>query len=132
VNGLAGSFADDVPQRDVDAADRRNGHAAQAVVLDLVIQLLPQHFDVERVASDQRGPQQRFDNGSVDGRWPVAIAPADDAVVGADLDDQRALGLIDPAPGRSERLVNIDEQLMGDNFCNLHGWVFERYWLTDG
>ena len=120
VDRLVGGFADNVPQRNINTADRCDGHARQAVILDLVVELFPQHFNVEGIAPDDRRAQHRFDDGAIDCRRAIAIAPADGAVVGTDLDDQRALGFVEPAARRGKRLVHVDEQLMRNDFGNLH------------
>src|SRR5690606_14447575 len=87
VHRLAAGLADDVPQGDVDAADGGDRHAAGAVVLDAVVQVLPYHFDIEGVAADDPGTELRIDEGLGDMGGPVAFAPAHDAVLRLDLDD---------------------------------------------
>ena len=90
VDRPAAGLADDVPERDVDAAQRRRRHALAAVVLDAVVEVFPDHLDVERVAADDARAELRLDVGLGDRRRAVALAPADDAVGGLDLDDAGA------------------------------------------
>ena len=52
VDGHVVKLAGDVPQRDVDGADRRDHRALAAVVARHVVHPVPQHFGVERIGAD--------------------------------------------------------------------------------
>src|SRR5260370_17446928 len=56
-----GDLAGDVPQRDVDAADRLHDQAAPAVLPGAREHLLPEIFDQERVLADQQRRQILLD-----------------------------------------------------------------------
>ena len=74
VDRLVAGLADDVPQRDVDTADRGDRHALGAVILDPVVEIFPDHLDVERIAPDHAGCELAVDEGFRHGRGPVAFA----------------------------------------------------------
>ena len=117
--GLAG----DVPEGDVDRADR-GGHGALAtVVAGHVIHAVPQHLDVERVRTDQQRTQRRIDHGGRDLRRlePLGerLAPACDAFVGDDLDDRRGPAA-HPALREREGRVERRAQRMDADVDDLH------------
>ena len=100
-------LAGDVPQRDVDRADRGHDRAFAAVVARHVIHAVPQHFGVERIGAGDERPQRLVDDSGGDlGRLqPLRerLAPAGDAFVGYHL-DQRGGALAHPALRERERL----------------------------
>ncbi len=125
VHGLVERLADDVPERDVHAADGRDRHAREAVVLDLVVEQLPDGLDIERVEADQRGLVERLDHAARDGGGPVAIAPSDDAGIGHDLDHAGALRLVVLAARGGEGLVDLYHELVRNDIGDLQGGSFQ-------
>src|SRR5215469_8048849 len=85
-------LAGDVPQRDVDAADRVEDEAAPAVLPGPDEHALPQPFDHQRVLADERGFQVLLDHCGGDAAADPGLADADNAVIRLDLDQHR------PAP----------------------------------
>src|SRR5690606_5172914 len=98
VHGLTARLADDVPQGDVDAADGRDGHPAGTVILDPVVQVFPDHFDVEGIPADDARSELRINESARYVRWTVAFTPSHHAVLRLDLDDAGPTGLVEPAP----------------------------------
>src|SRR5262245_16771747 len=121
VDRLAARLADDVPQRDVDAADGRNRHAFRAVVLDPVVEVFPDHFRVERIAAEHARRELRIDEGLRDRGGTVALAPAGDAVGGFDLDQAGAARTVEPPARRGERPLHRGRHhVTGDAFDRAH------------
>ena len=120
VHRLVHGATHDVPQRDVDAGDGRDRHAAQAIVLDAIVEVLPDRLDVEGIAADHARPVLRLDDGLGDGGRPIAFAPAGDALVGRDLDQARGARAIDPATRRDERLVDLALQDVAGDVGHFH------------
>ena len=102
---LAGRLALDVPERDVDAADRVDGDPAAADVVDAAVHLVPEPFDVVRVLAEQELAQavrDRVRAGGVDERrdgfWRrVDLADAGQPLVGVDQDDEVVLAAVGDA-----------------------------------
>lgn len=100
---LAEGFAANVPQRDIRAADGVDRGAATAVAVRLVVHLLPQPLNVERILADEDrrepvpacGGTGCVEAGFADVRLAGHLADARDAGVGVDQHDQdieRAVG----------------------------------------
>ena len=85
-----GDFAGNVPQRDVDPADRLHHDAAPAVLPGTREHLLPQPLDQQRVLADQQRLQGFFDDSCGGAAAEACLADADRAVIGFNLDEQRA------------------------------------------
>ena len=130
VHRFADGAAHDVPQRDVDAGDGRDRHAGRAVVLDAIVEVLPDRLDVERVAADHARLVLGLDEGLGHRRRPVALAPAGDALVGRDLDHAGRARAVDPAARRDERLVDLALQDVAGDVGNLHCVLPKRYGLS--
>jgi hypothetical protein len=100
-------LAGDVPQGGVHRVDAGNDRAFAAVVARAVVHVVPQHFDVEWVVVDDQRLQRMFDQRSRNLRRLQALreglAPADEAVVGEQL-DQGGAALSHPALQESEGL----------------------------
>src|SRR5260370_7519295 len=92
-----GDLAGDVPQRDVDAADRLHDEAAPAVLPGAREHLLPEIFDQLRVLANEQRREVFFDHRRGDAAADPGFADADEATVGLDLDDQRAAPRLHPA-----------------------------------
>src|SRR5690606_18807427 len=73
-----------------------------------------------RVASHEERRVDRLDQRAVRLRGPEALAPADHAVVGADLDEAAGAHLPEPL-GHAERLVESLDDDVGDDGGDLHG-----------
>ena len=91
VNRRAEMLALDIPERDVDAAQRGDGEAFLALVAEFFVQQLPQAFARQRVLTDEIGAIGAHDGG-VERRRAETFAPAFDAAVGDDLDDAARCG----------------------------------------
>ncbi len=120
VNGLVHRAAHDVPQRDIDAGDGRDRHAGRAVILDAIVEVLPDRLDVERIAADHARLVLRLDEGLGDRGRSVAFAPAGDALVRRDLDQACRARAIDPTARRDERLVDLALQDVAGDVGDLH------------
>src|SRR5207249_391197 len=104
-NRLAERFALDVPQRDVDAAERVQRHAAPTEVDAGAIHRVPQPLDLQRVPSDQNMPQStcngvgggRLDDGLDHFGGRIDLADTDDARVGVYAHDQVILSAVGDA-----------------------------------
>ena len=102
---LAGALPLDVPERDVEAADRVDRDAAAADVVDAAVHLVPEPLDVVRVLAEQELAQavrDRVRAGGVDegrdGFWcRVDLADARQALVGVDQDDEVVLAAVGDA-----------------------------------
>src|SRR3954447_10362308 len=97
VDRLVARLADDVPERDVDAADCGDRHTLRPVILDSVIEVLPDHLDIEGIAADHARRQLAVDEGFGDRGGAVAFAPADNPVICLDFDETSAAGFVQPA-----------------------------------
>ena len=98
VDRHAERLALDVVERDVDRRDRGLQHAAALEVL-AAVHLLPERADGERVVADQE--LAIVLDGADDGllaAGEAALAPAEDALVGLDLDEEL---VADADPGRA-------------------------------
>ena len=106
VDRLPVELAHDVPERDVDRADRGDHRSLAAVVARHVVHAVPQHLGVERIAADHQRPQRVLDHRGGDlGRLePLreCLAPPDQPIVGDDL-EQRGGALPDPPLRERER-----------------------------
>ena len=104
-HGLAGGLALDVPERDVDPADRVQSDPAPTDVDQAAVHLLPEALGFERVLADEQVVQavrDRVRAGRVDERADglrrrVDLADAGDALVGLDEDDQIVLAPVGDA-----------------------------------
>ena len=121
VDRPAGGPAHDVPQRDVDARERRDGEALRAVVLDAVVEVLPHHLHVEGVAAEDARGVLRLDQRLVHRGRAIALAPAGDAHIRRHLDDARAAGGVEPAAGRGEGPLHLGLQQVAGDARHLHG-----------
>ena len=118
---LAERLAADVPERDVDAADRVDPDPAAADVDQAAVHRVPRAFDVERVAPDERRAEAVGDGvGAVladesgdDVGGGVDLADPDDALVGVHEDDEVVLAPVrDPVV--DGRLSEDDRLDVGD------------------
>ena len=124
VDRLAQHLAADVPKRDVDTADHVRRGAARAGVGERAECLVPQPFDVRRVLADEKLVEltdDARDSAVGDPGRRGDLAPAGDALVGADLDEEVF------APESAHRLHQPWHQL-GD----FHGFVSSSTWCTLG
>ena len=108
----------DVPERHVDAGQRRDGQPAHPLVAQEVVGLGPEHLGLERIASDE--PRRiGGDNRGVGARRAKAFAPADRAVL-ADHLDQKVAAMIEPGRGAFEGLGQTVFQDVGADVGDLH------------
>ena len=100
--GLPERLALDVPECDVEAADRVDRDPAPPEVDEAAVHLLPEPLDVERVLADQDVAQahgdrvgaRRLDERLDELGRRVDLADARDALVGVDPDDQVVLAAV--------------------------------------
>ena len=106
---LAADLADDVPERRLEPG-HRGIHHRPGIVLDLV-EPEPQILDAERIAADEVAVGELVDERLDRELLPAerAVAPADDAVVGRDLDDEE----VPPVGVDDERLHPLDRSAGG-------------------
>src|SRR5271170_4342540 len=100
-------LAGDVPQRDVDAADRVHDDAAPAELPGAGEHLLPQPFDQQRVRAKQHRPQLLFDHIPRAAAAGSSLTDAGDAIVGLDLDQQPAAARLHAAGAAIGRVAAI-------------------------
>ena len=131
----ARSLAADIPQGDVDRADRGDHRARATVVAGRVIHAVREDFGVARIRAEQQRCQRMLDGGGGDrGRLqPLRerLAPAGDAGVGGNLDDRRR-ALPDPSLRESERMLGRRPQRVnGDagDFYFGQGKAVLRPWM---
>jgi hypothetical protein len=91
IDGLLRGLAEQIPERDVDGADRGHADALAAERHRLPVHVLPQELDVPRVGADQQRLQVQVDHLLGDPRRERGVADADETVVGPDLDHQPAV-----------------------------------------
>ena len=109
VDGHAIVLARDVPERLVDARERRHQHVA-AAEKGGAVDVLPVVLDAQRVLADQvLGELLHGSPGALGLALQRGLAPADDAVVGGDLDQAHA---------------KAREELLDSRY--FHGGSFER------
>ena len=97
--GTPAALPADVPESDVDRAERVDDRAAAAGHRRADVQVLPDRRGVERVAAEQHLPQPPIhrvrpgglDAGAGDPGVQVGLADPDEPLVGLDLDDDRVL-----------------------------------------
>src|SRR6516164_1477823 len=109
-----GDFAGDVPERDVDAADRIHDDAAAAVLAGAREHLLPQPLDQQRVLADQHGSQHLVDDAGGGAATDPGLADPDDPLVGLDLDEKAAAPGLHAAGAAIGRLAAIGERYCAD------------------
>ncbi|MNN16715.1 hypothetical protein D3C81_1298640 [compost metagenome] len=88
---LAGGLAHQVPQRDIDRRDRRHADALAAPGVGAAVHLLPQVFVVEGILADHHRRQVLVDDLPGHARRQRAVADADQAGIGLDLDHHPAM-----------------------------------------
>ena len=123
VERLVGALAGDVPQRDVERRQRETDRTVAGAIALPVGDLAGERRDVGRVAADRErrdGARDR-DRGDAAGGEPEALAPADHAVVGRDLDEQRFHG---PPLHRSGILRGVAEIVRHADMERLDGGDF--------
>src|SRR5215831_8798800 len=102
-------LAGDVPQRDVDAADRIHDDAAAAELAGAREHLLPQALDQERVLADQHRPQDLLDDVAGGAAADPRLANPDRALIGLDLDKEAAAPRLHATGAPVGRLAAIGE-----------------------
>src|SRR5580704_8428830 len=91
-----GDLAGDVPQRDVDAANRVHDNAAPSVLPGAHEHLLPQPLDHQRVFANQQRLQILVDASRGDPAAEPRFADANKTVIGLDLDQEGAAARLHP------------------------------------
>src|SRR3546814_17465688 len=87
--GFAAQLAEQVPEREVDARNRVHDQPLAPIILGCDIHLVPDLLILRRAAADQEAGEMPFDDEA--GRLAARrYREADRAVLGLDLDDQRA------------------------------------------
>src|SRR5271156_1789513 len=102
-----GDLAGDVPERDVDAADRIHDDPAAAVLAGPCEHLLPQPLDQERVLADQHRLQQLVDDVPRDAAADASLADPDHSLVGLDLDEEPAAARLHAAGAAIGRIAPV-------------------------
>ena len=95
----------DVPQGDIDAAQRRHGQPTLALVAQAIVELEPELLGFQRVLTDQRRGVD-VDHRRIGLGRPQALAPAHRAVV-ADHLHQTVLAPFEAHRGAFEGLVEF-------------------------
>ena len=85
IHRLLRGLAEQVPQRDVDRADRDHADALAAERHRLAIHVLPEKLDVPRIRADEQRLEIQIDDLLGDERRERGVADADEAVVGEDF-----------------------------------------------
>ena len=85
IHRLLRGLAQEIPQRDVDRADRDHADALAAERHRLAIHVLPEEFDVPRIRADEQRREILIDHLLRDERRQRGVADADEPVVGEDL-----------------------------------------------
>ena len=109
----------DVPQGDVDAAQRGDGQAPLALVAHQVVETDPQALRLQRI-TPQQGRRIGLDDGGVGQRGAEAFAPADGTVFAHDL-HQAMLAPVETRRCTFESPVQLAVEKMGADSLDLHG-----------
>src|SRR6266404_5464045 len=109
-----GDLAGDVPERDVDAADRVHDDAAAAKLAGAREHLLPQAFDQQRILADQHRRQLRLDHPLSGAAADPGLTDPDHPLVGLDLDQEAAAARLHAAGAAIGRLAAIGERCRAD------------------
>src|SRR3984893_9793517 len=109
-----GDFSGDVPQSNVDAADRIHHDAAAAELAGAREHLLPQPFDQQGVLADQHRRQLLLDHPLSGAAANPRLADPDHPIVGLDLDQQAAAARLHAAGAAIRRLAAIGERCRAD------------------
>jgi hypothetical protein len=120
VHRQPGDLAGDVPQRDVDAADRIYDDAAPPELPRLRKHLLPVRLDQQRILPDQERRHNLVDDGGRDAAAEPGFADADDAAVGLDLHQQPAAPRLHPG-GAGVGRIDLARQRDRANGGDFHG-----------
>ena len=118
VNGCLEVLALDVPQRDVDTADRADRQPLLPLVAELIIECLPDPIGGQRVLADQERPE-RLDDGGVQSSRTEALSPPRRAILADNLDDAPG-PRVSAIEGPGEGGVDLCLQDMGVYLRNLH------------
>nr|AIF26358.1 putative mandelate racemase [uncultured bacterium fosmid pJB190D12_contig II] len=123
VDRLPVALAHDVPERDVDRADRGDHRSLAAVVARHVVHAVPQHLGVERIAPHDERAQRVLDHRGCDlrGLEPLRerLTPPDQPVVGDDF-EQRGGALPDPPLRERKRFRQRALQYVNLQVGDLH------------
>jgi len=117
-------LARDVPQRDVDARQRVHRRPVAPDPVQQTLHVVVEGRDLARIAADTHGPEQGVDDGTRGRKHPMAerLAPADDAAVGLDADQQHVdAGSRPPAEHRRgpvDQHRHVEYERL--NPCDLH------------
>src|SRR5262245_40913707 len=103
-----------VPECDVDAADRVHNDTAAAELPGPREHLLPQPFDHQWVLADQHRPQHLFDDPCGSPAADPGLADPGDPLVGFDLDQQPPAMRLHAAGAAIGRLTAIGERDRAD------------------
>src|SRR4029077_4182687 len=104
IHRLALRLPTQVPERDVDAADRRDGRALATVPAGEAVHLLPEGLGLQRILADKMRPQIAFDDDANQVGVAIGSAEANQPRVGPDA-DQGGDAAGDHAPGVSKALT---------------------------
>jgi len=118
MDGLPERPAGEVPQRDVDPAERLDGEALLAVIAEAGVEIFPDRLAGARVASREQLAVEPHDR-RIQPRRPVDLAEAADAVLRNDLHDERP-ALVVPGAGIGEGRGELRAQDMCHDGSDLH------------
>src|SRR5271154_2827884 len=107
-----------IPQRDVDRAQRLDRQSLLAVVAQPVVQTLPMQLGCERVRADQQGLVVVGDRGGQP-RWTKGFAPPAHPILADDLDQHCPTALI-PGLRIGERLSELRLQSISLDLPDVH------------
>ena len=131
-----GDLTGDVPERDVDAADRIHNNPAAAVLARPREHLLPQPLDQERVLADQHRLQDLLDDVAGDATADPGLADPDHPLVGLDLDKEAAAARLHAAGASIGRVAPVGKRGCAD-IHDLHGQpspstAIRSHWICIG
>ncbi|CUJ52345.1 Uncharacterised protein [Achromobacter xylosoxidans] len=129
VQRQAGGLGIQVPQRDVQRADRAHHRALAPLQQGLLVHRLPQPLDRVRILAQQHRRQQALHRGLEDcaaGAADVAEADAFDAVGAADLHQSVVAGRDGAVRKRGDLVQRHGGCANVDGFNDGHGWLLMR------
>src|SRR6185437_576915 len=130
IDGQVTHLADNVPERDIDAAYDMRGGAARTEVSERAKDLVPGCLDLRRIVSDQEFielPQDCRDGAIGNFGGGRDLAPARNALVGLHFDEKKlapvgGLRLNQPRNNRGYFHNSLLEPLTSDRRCGYAGW----------
>src|ERR1035437_10799343 len=86
IDRLLERLSHEIPEREIDAADRHRRHSSQPIGHGGAVHLIPYHLDVERILADQKPAEMLLDHTAGERAPAVVDSATDNPFVSKNLD----------------------------------------------